>query len=43
MRARDSLAHFQAKLKLVKKNLKGWGANIRGIDIKKKITYTRIV
>jgi hypothetical protein len=41
VRARDSLAHFQAKLKLVKKNLKGWGANIRGRDIKKKKELTQ--
>jgi hypothetical protein len=41
VRAKDSLAKFQIKLKLVKKNLKGWGANIRGRDIKKKKELTQ--
>jgi hypothetical protein len=41
IRARDSLASFQAKLILVKKNLKVWGANIRGRDIKKKKDLTQ--
>jgi hypothetical protein len=36
VRAKDSLAIFQQKLKNVKKALKGWGANIRGRDAKKK-------
>jgi hypothetical protein len=36
VRARDSLAFFQQKLKNVKKVLKGWGANIRGRDARKK-------
>jgi hypothetical protein len=36
VRAKDSLAFFQQKLKNVKKVLKGWGANIIGRDAKKK-------
>jgi hypothetical protein len=34
--ASNSLDILQKKLKNVKKCLKGWGANLRGIDIKKK-------
>jgi hypothetical protein len=34
--ARDSLGRLVKKLKNVKKALKGWGANLRGADIKKK-------
>jgi hypothetical protein len=34
--AKDSLDLFIKKLKNVKKDLKGWGANLRGQDIKKK-------
>jgi hypothetical protein len=33
---RDSLAKFQGKLKNVRNNLKGWGANLRGFDIEKR-------
>jgi hypothetical protein len=33
---RDSLSKFQCKLKNVRNNLKGWGANLRGFDIKKR-------
>jgi hypothetical protein len=40
VRARDSLACFQMKLKSLKKFLKGWGANISGRDIKKKKELT---
>jgi hypothetical protein len=36
VRARDSLSLFQLKLKNVKKSLRGWGANIKGRDIKRK-------
>jgi hypothetical protein len=36
VRARDSLELFTMKLKNIKKDLKGWGANLRGQDIKKK-------
>jgi hypothetical protein len=36
VRARDSLSLFQLKLKKLKRSLKGWGANIRGRDIKRK-------
>jgi hypothetical protein len=41
VRARDSLVCFQMKLKSLKKFLKGWGANIRGRDIKKKKELTQ--
>ncbi|KAK1697578.1 hypothetical protein QYE76_014275 [Lolium multiflorum] len=34
--AKDSLDRLVKKLKNVKKALKGWGANLRGADIKKK-------
>jgi hypothetical protein len=34
--ANNSLDRLQKKLKNVKKSLKGWGANLRGTDIKKK-------
>jgi hypothetical protein len=34
--AKDSLDRLLKKLKNVKKSLKGWGANLRGADIKKK-------
>jgi hypothetical protein len=33
---RDSLGKFQCKLKNVRNNLKGRGANLRGFDIKKR-------
>ena len=36
VRAKNSLDLFQIKLKRVKKDLKGWGANLRGQDIKKR-------
>jgi hypothetical protein len=36
IRARDNLSLFLLKLKNLKKTLKGWGANIRGRDIKRK-------
>jgi hypothetical protein len=35
-RAADSLGKLQHKLKNVKKDLKGWGANLKGRDIKRK-------
>jgi hypothetical protein len=41
VRARDSLSCFQQKLKNLMKFLKGWGANIRGRDIKKKKELTQ--
>jgi hypothetical protein len=36
VRAKDSLELFIMKLKNIKKDLKGWGSNLRGQDIKKK-------
>jgi hypothetical protein len=33
--AKDNLKVIQIKLKRVKKDLKGWGANLRGKDKKK--------
>jgi hypothetical protein len=36
VRATDSLGIIQLKLKNVKNDLKGWGANLRGRDIKRK-------
>jgi hypothetical protein len=36
VRFSDSLGKFQSKLKNVKNNFKGWGANIRGNDIRKR-------
>jgi hypothetical protein len=32
----NNLGRLQKKLKNVKKSLKGWGANLRGTDIKRK-------
>jgi hypothetical protein len=34
--ANNSMDRLQKKLKNVKNSLKGWGANLRGVDIKKK-------
>jgi hypothetical protein len=34
--SRDSLRKFEGKLKNIRNNLKGWGANLRGFDIKKR-------
>jgi hypothetical protein len=36
VRATDSLGIIQMKLKNIKNDLKGWGANLRGKDIKRK-------
>jgi hypothetical protein len=41
IRAKDNLSLFQLKLKSLKKTLKGWGANIRGRDIKRKKELTQ--
>jgi hypothetical protein len=36
VRASGSLGKIQLKLKNIKNDLKGWGANLRGRDIKRK-------